>query len=181
MPSNKRQRITVSAMQRLFASFTLNETDPTPAAHINTLASGDTKTITISADNNSTKPTPRISNNVFQTPAVIQNLKLEQQSRCKNHTSQSSTNNNNNNAKNTPNRNNPEKKNHFQNTNNEEKDISTTSTANLSVGKRQADQSDNDEPAVEASSPKSKKTRTLKRGLRLCSSITCYIEQVIYS
>ena len=45
--------------------------------------------------------------------------------------------------------------------------------------KRQVDISDAEDNSEEK--PKTKKVRRLKRGLRLCSNITCYIEQIIYN
>lgn len=49
------------------------------------------------------------------------------------------------------------------------------------TNKRQADTRESDTEEGAEKSNKVKRTRRLRRGLRLCTNITCYIEQVLYN
>lgn len=62
----------------------------------------------------------------------------------------------------------------------EEENLKVTSQENSSPVKRQAENPVDENDGAVNDMPRTKKVRQLKRGLRLCSSITCYIEQVVY-
>lgn len=49
------------------------------------------------------------------------------------------------------------------------------------TNKRQADTRESDTEDREETGNKVKRTRRLRRGLRLCTNITCYIEQILYN
>ena len=59
--------------------------------------------------------------------------------------------------------------------------VAKTSEETSKNNKRQADTRESDTEDKEEPGSKVKRTRRLRRGLRLCTNITCYIEQVLYN
>lgn len=76
-----------------------------------------------------------------------------------------------------------EEENHKEDSENGESDkiVATTSEDALRNNKRQADTRESDTEDKEKTGSKVKRTRRLRRGLRLCTNITCYIEQILYN
>lgn len=64
---------------------------------------------------------------------------------------------------------------------NEDESEDATSNEAVKANKRQVEVNDSDTEGTGENSNKVKRTRRLRRGLRLCTNITCYIEQVLYN
>ncbi|XP_042207553.1 uncharacterized protein LOC121856243 isoform X2 [Homarus americanus] len=195
LPSCKRQRITVAAMSRLFAKFSLCDGE-----HSNDVPPGDKSEDTSTTNSNldeklaipaqTSQPDPSSSGNTEEKDV--------------------STAHSNNNDEDIPNMNN--KVSEFKKV---KRDNKPADLDDPPVGKRrktgdvasereenderlpeksdapsedagknnkrqvEVNESDNDEDKERSS--KVKRTRRLRRGLRLCTNITCYIEQVLYN
>lgn len=189
LPSSKRQRITVSAMRRLFAKFSLSDKEgtdgeltsssntekvpdipaykPHPPNHEQDLASSPPSLTTSSPSrsnsqsNNNDSDIPNM-NKILATPKKHKSSDLiEAQEGKRRKTSELSDSDDDN----------------YPKTNNKTKSIGNTVKSN----KRQVDLSDSDAEGHEEHLSKVKRTRRLRRGLRLCTNITCYIEQVLYN
>lgn len=72
------------------------------------------------------------------------------------------------------------KENHEEETGTDEKTLAKSEDTSK-TNKRQADTRGSDAEEREETGSKVKRTRRLRRGLRLCTNITCYIEQVLYN
>lgn len=70
---------------------------------------------------------------------------------------------------------------HKDHSDEENKTVAKTSEDTSKSNKRQADTRESDTEDKEEPGSKVKRTRRLRRGLRLCTNITCYIEQVLYN
>ncbi|XP_071549607.1 uncharacterized protein [Panulirus ornatus] len=195
LPSNKRQRITVSAMSRLFAEFSLrdrenietpstpnNENDnDTPALYsqkdkVISIPEQKSQNLTFHNDTDEgTTKTQSINNNDEGIPDMnSKTARLKQVKRDNKSTELTCT---------------PEGKRQktdlLPKQKENDKDIlkkcDTTSEETVKTNKRQAETNDNETEENEEHASKVKRTRRLRRGLRLCTNITCYIEQVLYN
>nr|XP_045622596.1 uncharacterized protein LOC123773137 isoform X2 [Procambarus clarkii] len=191
LPSCKRQRITVAAMSRLFAKFSLYDRETTvvsPTSHKDTLASSsdgeksaipeNTPLQILNSPTHTTNDTPEdhSNNNDEDIPNMNKNSSEIKQVKCDTITRDSSEA--------------PEWKRqkiedtspvHEENDENLQKKHSTNSEEPIKTNKRQADVNNSDTEENEEHASKVKRTRRLRRGLRLCTNITCYIEQVLYN
>ncbi|XP_064114606.1 nuclear transcription factor Y subunit gamma-like isoform X1 [Macrobrachium nipponense] len=197
LPSYKRQRVTVSAMRRLFAKFTLSDKDPKETATSMTTTYSQTIQSLSKGEKNPNLTIPNNSSE-YELPALHPPLPEEE-------LSNKTSSNSNNNEDSTPNMN------KCSNNATAKRDTISDTTAQSSTGKRQkikhpseksghqdtqlsnklnkpentnkrhVDISDSEDDENKQSGNKVKRTRRLRRGLRLCTNITCYIEQVIYN
>ncbi|XP_068228831.1 transcriptional regulator ATRX homolog [Palaemon carinicauda] len=198
LPSNKRQRVTVSAMRRLFAKFTLSEKDTKETSSSKTSMYSETIRSLANGDKNH-QPSIPYNSSESELPALLPTIPNEESRDL-------TARNSNNNEDNIPNMNKCSSKATIK------RDTSLDATTDFSKGKKQklkhdqeksenqetqllskklnkpentnkrhADISDSDDEENKQSGNKAKRTRRLRRGLRLCTNITCYIEQVIYN
>lgn len=211
LPSNKRQRITVSAMRQLFAQFNLNdpeettvslplrrddpqnasdegiEPDPDNSTHkLNSTSEFDTPDSTgeKEPDNFNTndkvvgqQPVKRISTSDESPVQNGKRQKVDNDSKTDNEEDddeqkgeechQTKTNKSSSPTEVTE--------------GNEDESEDATSNEAVKANKRQAEVNDSDTEGTGENSNKVKRTRRLRRGLRLCTNITCYIEQVLYN
>ncbi|KAK7066664.1 hypothetical protein SK128_008165 [Halocaridina rubra] len=200
LPSHKRQRVTVSAMRRLFAKFSLNDKDTTEPS---TVSATESYASNVSSDGvrGSDSNIPRDSSE-SDLPALLPTLTNE------NSSDTTSLPTINNNVDDIPNMNNK----HLSIQKTKRDSTSTEKKQSLSRGKRQkigqqinsskntqcllqkaanhvsennnkrhVEITESDNEDNQENSNKAKRTRKLRRGLRLCTNITCYIEQVLYN
>ncbi|KAK4304858.1 hypothetical protein Pmani_023215 [Petrolisthes manimaculis] len=213
LPSNKRQRITVSAMRQLFAKFNLN--DPEEATVSLTSQTHDPQNVSDTGIEPDTPQTPNTSTNKLKPTSEFEtsdssgekvldnsdvNDKVEGQQPVKRiSTSEDSHVQNGKRQKvdndvNTENEEDEDQnEEEFHQTKvkscnttedtggNEEKSEDDTSDEVVKASKRQVEVNDSDAEGNGENSNKVKRTRRLRRGLRLCTNITCYIEQVLYN
>lgn len=189
LPSAKRQRITVSAMRRLFAKFSLSDKEGTDGE---------------AASSSTPEKVPDIPAQKTHPPSYERDLSPSPPSLISSSPSLSNSQSNNNDAD-IPNMNKilATSKKHKTSDAPEAKDGKRRKTSDLSdsddddqpktnnktrsngdivkSNKRQVDLSDSDAEGNNEHLSKVKRTRRLRRGLRLCTNITCYIEQVLYN
>ncbi|XP_027209567.2 uncharacterized protein [Penaeus vannamei] len=190
LPSAKRQRITVSAMRRLFAKFSLSDKEGTDGEVASSSMPGKVPDIPAQ------KPHP---------PSYEWDLSPSPPSLISSSPSISNSQSNNNDAD-IPNMNKipATSKKHKTSDSSEAKDGKRRKTSDFSdsddnddqpkmnnktrsngdivkSNKRQVDLSDSEAEDHNEHLSKVKRTRRLRRGLRLCTNITCYIEQVLYN
>lgn len=190
LPSAKRQRITVSAMRRLFAKFSLSDKEGTDGEVASSSMPGKVPDIPAQ------KPNP---------PSYERDLSPSPPSLISSSPSISNSQSNNNDAD-IPNMNKipATSKKHKTSDSSEAKDGKRRKTSDFSdsddnddqpkmnnktrsngdivkSNKRQVDLSDSEAEDHNEHLSKVKRTRRLRRGLRLCTNITCYIEQVLYN
>lgn len=205
-PSSKRQRITVSAMRRLFAKFSISDTDETsqPATleESSREASAPTDGATTHQHNTNRPPTPEsdtegsLDENRAQqgsspnqsSPVTVRTEKRisetdynEEHGDKRQRTSGSQSDSEGEDKPETQEKDEEEKNKEDSEDGETDKTVATTSEDLSKNNKRQADTRESDTEDKERTGSKVKRTRRLRRGLRLCTNITCYIEQVLYN
>ncbi|KAK8738898.1 hypothetical protein OTU49_003725 [Cherax quadricarinatus] len=196
LPSCKRQRITVSAMSRLFAKFSLHDREPTDIPPTSqgekdgeTYASrsddklksavsskASQQNLNSSKDTSVDTSTGNINNNNEDIPNMNKNsteLKQVKRDNITTDINETSERKRQKTDKITPV--------HEEKSEELQKKDNTTSEDTGKTNKRQAEVNESDAEGDEEHASKVKRTRRLRRGLRLCTNITCYIEQVLYN
>ncbi|XP_063877777.1 uncharacterized protein LOC135109881 isoform X2 [Scylla paramamosain] len=202
LPSCKRQRITVSAMRRLFAKFSLSDTNETsePATKRESQAhsgpsggatapqhSPDRAPADSDTEDNLNESTQQSSNPNRSSPVTVRSGKRisesdddEEHGDKRQRTNEDQTGGEE--EKHEKEETNKQEEQHEDHSNEEnKKSVAKTSEDMSKNNKRQADTRESDTEDKEEPGSKVKRTRRLRRGLRLCTNITCYIEQVLYN
>ena len=195
LPSLKRQRVTVSAMRRLFAKFSLSDRDPKDTSSRKALTDSDT--INNSGERNQ-RNIPRNSS-ASDLPALLpsssqddssvindssnsnNNKDIPNMNECSNHTTVKRDTTSSDNASESSKGKRQKTTHSAHKLKNQETKNSPDENRLENTNKRQADVNDSDNEEEQQNENKVKRTRRLRRGLRLCTNITCYIEQVIYN
>ncbi|KAG0711407.1 hypothetical protein GWK47_020661 [Chionoecetes opilio] len=207
LPSSKRQRITVSAMRRLFAKCNLSDTcdasqpatpegsgraasapphgASTPQHCPRTAAASESDTEGAADENRS-----RQNNHPDQSSPVTERSDKrisdkdsgEEHGDKRQRTTKRGTDRDKK-EKGGKRATNKEKKQPKEDRDAEKTDntVATTSEDVLKNNKRQAETQESDTEDKRQPDSKVKRTRRLRRGLKLCSNITCYIKQVLYN
>lgn len=201
LPSHKRQRVTVSAMRRLFAKFSLSDKESADTSTTHNLINGEpSEKFSLNEKTNFFN----IPDDSFESelPALLPSLTSD------NPFGKISSSSSNNNEDDIPNMNNKDspitavkrdntstentkssldgkrrKTKHTEDTEEtNQTDVNKTpAKKSENSNKRHVDISESENEENQENRSKVKRTRRLRRGLRLCTNITCYIEQVIYN
>ncbi|XP_050712475.1 protein starmaker-like [Eriocheir sinensis] len=198
LPSSKRQRITVSAMRRLFAKFSLSDTDetsqPAPAEAFRPSARDATPRQSPEREDAPQSNTEDVRRTETQEGDTIQfTVKLRHEKRIsetdgdeEHGDKRRKTNDRENQSDDNQDvieteTDKTETENHEAETSDEADKTIAKSEDSSKSNKRQAEARESDAEDRGENGSKVKRTRRLRRGLRLCANVTCYIEQVLYN
>ncbi|XP_045120780.1 cilia- and flagella-associated protein 251-like isoform X2 [Portunus trituberculatus] len=203
LPSCKRQRITVSAMRRLFAKFSLSDTngssqpDTKGESQANSEPSDgatapphspDRPPADSDTENNLNESTQQTSNLNRSSPVTVRSGKRISESdddeehgdkRQRTSEDQAGGEEEEKHEKEETTEQEEQREDHSNEEDN--KSVAKAPEDTSKNNKRQADTRESDTDDKEEPGSKVKRTRRLRRGLRLCTNITCYIEQVLYN
>ncbi|XP_076048494.1 uncharacterized protein LOC143029624 isoform X2 [Oratosquilla oratoria] len=195
LPSNKRQRVTVSAMRKLFAKFTINDDEKQVNESAENVVNVNTNLQATQDDKSEVTSKESITQAKAEEPENVNNddddekpLNLSFKASVQDDASSVKDKVTADNATETssltiePYENEANDLTQNKTEDDENNSDKNKDKANVLNNKRNAEEkTENSDSDDDIPVPKVKKTRRLRRGLRLCANVSCYIEQVIYN